>query len=63
MRRDPPSSAGFRTSFVQKVLQAQAAGAVMVIVANYDDEVLRPSVGNTVKTKLTDGQNVTVPVL
>lgn len=60
VHRDPENFKQGRTSFVQKALHAQQAGAIAAIVVNYKNDVLRPAdvarghdgpvgLGNTVK--------------
>ena len=64
VHRDPENVKTGRTSFVQKALHAQAAGAVMVIVVNHKNDMLRPAdVRKGHDGPVGLGRNVTVPVI
>eukprot|EP01043_Picozoa_sp_COSAG02_P076189 COSAG02_NODE_16062_length_1116_cov_1.726647_1_plen_192_part_10 len=64
VHRDPETQKKGRTSFVQKVLYAQQAGAVAVVVVNYKNDVLRPAdVARGHDGPVGLGKTVTVPVI
>lgn len=63
VHRDPENAKN-RTSFVQKVLHAQQAGAVAAVVVNYKNEVLRPAdVARGHSGPVGLGHNVNIPVI
>ena len=64
VHRDPENQKNGRTSFVQKVLYAQQAGAVAAVVVNYKNDVLRPAdVARGHDGPVGLGNTVTIPVI
>jgi len=64
VHRDPEGVKKGRTSFVQKALHAQQAGAIMAIVVNYKNDMLRPAdVARGHDGPVGLGTTVTIPVI
>lgn len=64
VHRDPENLKKGRTSFVQKALYAQQAGAVAAVVVNYKNDVLRPAdVARGHDGPVGLGKKVTIPVI
>ena len=64
VHRDPENTKQGRTSFVQKALYAQQAGAIAAVVVNYKNDVLRPAdVARGHDGPVGLGNTVTIPVI